>query len=555
VSKPWLKGYDPGVPETIEVPEYTTIIDFFDTSVRQFPHRPALIYFGKKITYSQLDEMVGKFAFGLRELGIEPGDRIALHLPNVPQFVIAYLAILKISAIAVPINPLYTGSDLVHILEKSRPKTVITLTKFLKSVRQATAEAHVPSIIVTNVKDFLPLPKKILFTLFKEWREEHLLLRRPRNIHSLQGILNKYSWKVLSLNYKPSRKTALLQYTGGTTGRPKGTELTHKNLVASVLQVRSWLPDFKEGEEIAAGVLPFFHIYALSTVLNVSLASGSTVVLFPQPNSKELINAVKRYKITVFPGVPLLYEKLLDGSPKNLNECLSSIKYATSGAAALKQDTAQRFSKCTSTNIIEGYGLTETSSVTHINPLKGVRKPGSVGLPVPGTEVRIIDSELGENLGPNMIGEIVISGPQIMNGYWEDPDASSLALKDGWLFTGDLGYYDDEGYLFLVDRKKDMIEIKGSGLKVYPSEVEDVIAKCPLVKEVMVVGKTDEKGDETSAAYVVARETSATHDAIRKAITEICLKNLATYKVPRTIEFVDEIPKNIIGKPLRRLLK
>jgi len=555
VQKPWILHYDQEVPKEIKIPKNVTILDFFDDSVRNFPQRPAIIYFGKKISYADLKEQVNKLAFVLNNMGIHERDRIAIHLPNIPQFITSYLAILKIGAIAVPINPLYTGGELAHILQDSGAKIIITLSKFMNEVKEASRDASVERILITNPKEHLPFITKLLFACWKDYREGHQVWKTRKKVSWLEDLLQNVPRAVQVPNFIPRGKLALLQYTGGTTGRPKGVKLAHKNLVANMLQARSWLPNFNDGEEIAACVLPFFHIYALSTVLNTSLATAATLVLFPQPEIKALVKSICKHKVTMLPGVPLLYERLLELDHENLKEELRSIKYATSGAALLAQNIVKRFRKEVGLTILEGYGLTEASSATHINPVEGIRKPGSVGLPLPNTDVRVVDLESGSVLDPNEVGEIIISGPQIMQGYWNDPQATNQVLKDGWLYTGDVGYMDEDGYLFLVDRKKDMIEIKGSGLKVYPSEVEDFIHTIQTVKEVVVVGKEIDGGGEVPVAYVVLAGTVEPSKETKLAIINACKKDLAPYKVPRTIEFVDEIPKTIIGKPLRKEFK
>lgn len=557
MEKPWTRHYDIGVPQSIQIPRNVTVLDFFDDSAKRFPARSAIIYFGGKISYCALHEGIEKVAFVLKNLGIREGDRVAIHLPNIPQFATSYLAILKIGGVAVPINPVYGGNDLAHILKDSGARIIITLSKFMKEAGGASQNTQIENILITNPKTYLPFFTRLLFTIAKERREGHHPGKLPSNVQWLERLVNAVPGKVRAPNFIPRGKLALLQYTGGTTGRPKGVMLTHKNLVANLLQVKAWLPGFKDGEETAACVLPFFHVYALSTVLNVSLASAGTLVLFPQPDIKGLVRSISKYKITILPGVPLLYERVLDYAEKDpkTKEKLRSLRYATSGAAALKWKTQWQTMNVGIPMIVEGYGLTEASSATHVNPVERIRKPGSVGLPLPNTDVRIVDLESGENLGPHAAGEVVISGPQVMQGYWNDPQSTHQVLKNGWLYTGDIGYMDEDGYLFLVDRKKDMIEIKGSGLKVYPSEVEDVIVTHKAVKEAVVVGRDDEKDGEVPVAYVVLNEGFAPSEEIRESIIKHCRKDLAPYKVPRTIEFVNEIPKTIIGKPLRKEFK
>jgi len=555
MQKPWILHYDQDVPKELNIPKNLTILDFFDDSVRKFPQRPAIIYFGKKISYATLDKSVNRYAYALKNLGIREGDRIAIHLPNIPQFITSYLAILKIGAIAVPINPVYAGYDLTHILADSDARIIITLSTFMNVVKDATKDTAIEHIFITNPKEHLPFFTKLLFACWKDYREGHQVWKTLKKVSWLEDLLQNAPGDIRIPNFIPRGKLAILQYTGGTTGRPKGVKLAHKNLVANMLQAKSWLPDFKDGKETAACVLPFFHIYALSTVLNTSLATAATLVLFPQPEIGALVKSIHKYKITILPGVPLLYERLLELDHKNLKEELRSIKYATSGAAMLAQNIVKRSRDTVGLSILEGYGLTEASSATHINPVEGIRKPGSVGLPLPNTDVKIVGLETEVSLGPLQVGEITISGPQIMQGYWRDHEATNQVLKNGWLYTGDVGYMDEDGYLFLVDRKKDMIEVKGSGLKVYPSEVEDFIISNPAIKEVVVVGKEVGGGGEVPVAYVVLAENHEPSEETKLAIIDACKKDLAPYKVPRTIEFVDEIPKTIIGKPLRREFK
>lgn len=552
MKKPWLKNYPQGVPTTISIPPTKGIPEFFFDTVKTYPHRTALFYFGRNITYTELETLVDTCVHWLKDLGVKPGDRVALHLPNVPQFVISYLAILKYGAIAVPINPTYTGQDLEHIVRESGSRLAITLSKFLPSLLEIKDKTGLKYVVVANVKDYLPQPARLLFTLFREGRDGHRVKNWSKNVLNFKTLMKS---KPLPLPYYPRNKDraiALIQYTGGTTGRPKGVVLTHRNLAANALQIRSWLPDFKDGEEVVAAVLPFFHIYALSAILNVGILSGATIILFPEPNLDLILKAIKSHQITVLPGVPLLYERILK---HRLKKNTASLKFSVSGAAPLKAETQRDFEALSSSTLVEGYGLTETSGATHVNPLGGKRKIGSIGIPIPSTDAKILDLETGRELGPNEIGELVVYGPQIMRGYWNDQAATEAVLKKGWLLTGDIATYDNEGYFFIVDRKKDMIQLKGSGLKVYPSEVEEVIIQLPFVEEVVVARQKDDNGDEIPVAYVVLKkDTGSSKDWVQE-IKKHCIKHLAAYKVPRDIEFVTEIPKTIIGKPLRRKLR
>ncbi len=555
MEKIWTKLYDVGVPETIDLKTLEPIPILFENIAKRHPNHTAFWYFGRRIRYRELERDIVRFSHALKRLGIRRGDRVLLHLPNVPQFVIAYFATLRIGAVVVPVNPTYRGDDLEHILESSGSKLIITLTKFFHDVEKASRVTDTPAqIIVVNVKDYLPRLKKVLFTFFREKKEGH---QSPKNgsYASFANLMKRAGTKPVPYHGGGVGSIALLQYTGGTTGRPKGVLLTQRNIIANTFQMKSWMPDFKEGGEVIAAVLPFFHIYGLTAILHNALLSGSAIVLFPEPDLPELVRLVKKHRITIMPGVPLLFERLLNFTPQIEKATFAALKFCVSGAAPLREEVEKQFEERTGAKLVQGYGLTETSGVTHVNPLHGKRKKGSIGLPVPNTFARVVNDETGEDLGPREVGELLVAGPQVMRGYWKDRNATKKIKRAGWLYTGDMAYYDEEGYFFLVDRKKDMIYLKGSGLKIYPSEVEDVIAKHPFVREVVVVGIDDGEGGEVPAAYIVPNIDYTSEEALLEEIREYCEKHLTSYKVPRTMFFVQELPKTILGKPLRRLLR
>lgn len=540
----WRRHYEPGVPYSLDYPEYL-VHDLLEEAARTHPRRAMTVFNGGRLSYAEVNALADRFAGGLAALGIRPGDRVALHLPNCPQFPIAFYGTLKAGAVAVPVNPLYKGQDLAGILEDSGARLLVTLTKLYPAAREVRGGLPLEHVVVTSIKEYLPGRLRLLFGLFKEKKEGHAY-PRGEDVLRFQDLLRhgvhigggaREPWDV-----------AVLQYTGGTTGVPKAAMLTHRNLVANALQGLHWFPTLRRGKEVFAGALPFFHVYGLTGVLNVGTAMAATLVLFPQFNAREVLAGVARHRITFFAGVPAMYVAM--SHLKDLARYpLTSVKFFFSGAASLPPEVKERFERLSRARLAEGYGLSEASPITHVNPGQGLQKTASIGIPLPDTEARVVDLETGEReLGIGEEGELVIRGPQVMKGYWNRPEETAAALRDGWLHTGDVARVDEDGYFFIVDRKKDMVIV--GGFNVYPREIEDLLYEHPAVKEAAVVGVSHPLRGETLVAYVVPRE-----DVKPAEIVGFCRERLPAYKVPRKVRVVDAIPKTLVGKALRRVIR
>lgn len=548
MARPWLKHYEPSVPAEVEIPDMP-MHRVLEETARKMPSQTATVFMGGRLTYGQVNSLADTFAAALAGLGVKKGDRVAVHLPNCPQFVIAYYGVLKAGGIIVPTNPLYAERELEHQLNNSGAKVILTMSKFypvIEKVRKRTGLRHV---IVTSIKEYFPPLLKILFTLLKEKKDGHRVsVTVNEQTHLWQDLLRQYSpGRAPGVEANPG-DVAILMYTGGTTGVPKGAALTHRNLLANTLQTRAWLPRAREGQEIILTVLPLFHCYGMTACMNLGVQIGATLVLLPQFLIKDVLHTINKYRPTLFPGVPTMYVAI-NNYPEVKKYNLRSITACISGGAALPVEVQARFEEITGGRLVEGYGLSEAAPVTHSNPLFGLRKTGSIGIPFPGTDARVVSVETGEELPPGEVGELAVKGPQVMKGYWENPEETAAVLKEGWLFTGDIARMDEDGYFYIVDRKKDMI-IAG-GYNIYPREIEEVLFTHPKIKEAVVAGVPDEYRGETVKAYVVLKEGQ---EATPEEIIEFCRGKMARYKVPRQVEFRTGLPKSMIGKVLRRLL-
>jgi len=482
----------------------------------------------------------------LYDLGIRKGDRVALMLPNTPHYIISYFAVLKLGAIVVQMNPLYSKSEMEFILKDSSAKALITLDLFLDKVLQVKDNIPTKIFIIGRVKEFLNFPLNFLYSLKTIFSKIPPI---PNDFHVFSSLLYTNP-KIIDVQINPKEDVAVLQYTGGTTGRPKGAMLTHFNLYANVKQLLAWTTNIDYGNERTLIVIPLFHVYAMTVGMNYTLAIGGNVVLLPKFDLKQVIEEIEKYKITNFPGVPAIYNAI-----NNYEEIskynLTSIKLCLSGAAPLPIQVKQQFEKITGAKLIEGYGLSEASPVTHANPIYGENREGSIGLPLPDTDAKIVDLKTGEELPPGKEGELIINGPQVMKGYWNNEEETKQVLKDGWLFTGDIAKMDEDGYFYIVDRKKDMIIVHG--FNVYPRNIEEVLYKHPKIKEAAVVGiKKPEIADEIVKAYVVVKEGET---LTKEELLSYLKEHLTYYEIPSEIEFTSEIPKSLIGKPLRRVLR
>jgi long-chain acyl-CoA synthetase len=550
-TRPWLAAYDPGVPAEIEAPD-EALPAALSASAARYPSRAAIRFFGRGITYRELDMAVNRFANALLALGVHSGDRVALLMPNCPQMVIAYYGALRAGAVVVPTSPLYVESELEHQLADAEASVIVCLSALFGKVQ--AVRPNLPAlqhVIVTNIKDYFPTTLRLLFSLSKERKDGHYVkLPSDGKTHWMRRLCSRARATDPGV-VVGADDLALLQYTGGTTGVAKGAMLTHRNLVANTLQVRAWFQNRAQpdGADIVMGVLPLFHIYAMTTVMNLSIRGGGTMVLQPRFVLQDVLKGIDRERPHLLPGVPTMY-KAINNAPNLGRYNLRSLRGAISGAAPLPRDVQTRFEELTGARLVEGYGLTEASPVTHGGPLEGEHRPGSIGVPMPSTEAAIFDQETGtRRLSAGEVGELAVRGPQVMRGYWKRPDETAQVLRDGWLFTGDLARVDADGYFSIVDRKKDMI-ISG-GMKVYPRDVEEPLEEYPKIKEAVAVGIPDERWGEAVKVYIVLADGQS---ATVQEILDYCHTRMARYKVPKFVEFRPDLPKNMLGKVLRRRL-
>ncbi|MBY0146642.1 long-chain-fatty-acid--CoA ligase [Neobacillus niacini] len=548
-SKPWLTSYPEEIPAELEFrPE--PVQQYLVDAAKSYPDKIAIHFMGKEMTYKELYNESLSFASYLQELGIAKGDRVAIMLANTPQSVISYFGILMAGGIVVQTNPLYTERELEYQMKDSGAKAIITLDILYPRVSKVMPQTDLQHIIVTAIKDYLPFPKNLVYPFIQKKQYGIVVnVKHEGNNHLFKEIVKLKPKKLVEYDFDFEEDVALLQYTGGTTGSPKGVMLTHRNLVANSSMCTAWLYKSKPGEESVLGIVPFFHVYGMTIIMILSVMQAYKMIILPKFDALTTLKTIQKQRPTLFPGAPTIYIGLLN-HPDLKKYDLSSIDSCLSGSAPLPIEVQEEFEKVTGGKLVEGYGLTESSPVTHSNFLwDRPRVKGSIGVPWPNTEVRIVSMENGEILPVKEIGEIIIKGPQVMKGYWNRPDATEETIKDGWLYTGDLGYMDEDGYFYVVDRKKDMI-IAG-GYNIYPREIEEVLYEHPDVLEAVAAGIPDPYRGETVKAYVVLKEGSKlTSDELN----QYARKYLAAYKAPRLYEFRNELPKTAVGKILRRTL-
>jgi long-chain acyl-CoA synthetase len=550
--RPWLKHYDRGVPPTLQPYPQRTLLDEVDEAVAQRPDHPALLFKGARLSYGELDQLSNALSAELRELGISPGDRVALLLPNCPQFVISLFGIWKAGAVAVPSNPMYTEHELAHAMNESGARMAIVLTPFYAKLKTAQPHTRLERVIATNIKEYLPQPARLLFTLVREKKEGHRVELHEGDLW-LSDLLRRHAGTPDLRPPVSASDPAVLLFTGGTTGLAKCAIGTHQGLLMAGLQIHSWFSGLlQDWDDVIMLNMPLFHAYALAGVLTTGLIGHNTLALVPNPRDlDDMVATIGKVRPAFLPGVPTLFIALLNHRTVLAGQVdLRSIKLCISGAAPLMAETKERFEALTGGRILEAYALTESMLAATLTPLHGAYKPGSVGMPLPDVEIRIVDADTGVgDLPAGKVGEILLRAPQVMTGYWGRPAETASTLREGWLHTGDLGYLDDDGYLFVVDRLKDLI--KPSGFQVWPREVEEVLAQHPAVAEVGVAGVPDPVQSEAVKAWVVLRAgCTASVDELRAH----CRSQLAAYKVPKHIEFRDSLPKSTIGKVLRREL-
>ncbi|WP_026572250.1 long-chain-fatty-acid--CoA ligase [Bacillus sp. UNC438CL73TsuS30] len=546
--KPWLKHYPEEIPATLE---YSTepVQQYLINAAKNYPDKIAIHFMGKEMTYKKLYEESLVFAGYLQDLGISKGDRVAIMLPNTPQSIVAYYAILMVGGIVVQTNPLYTERELEYQMKDSGAVAIITLDILYPRVSSVQSRTDLKHIFVTAIKDYLPFPKNLVYPYIQKKQYGIVVnVKHEGSTHLLKEIIKGQPKKLKECDFNFEEDLALLQYTGGTTGFPKGVMLTHKNLVSNTSMCQAWLYKCKPGEESVLGILPFFHVYGMTAVLILSVMQAQKMILLPKFDVNTTLKTIDKMRPTLFPGAPTIYIGLLN-HPDLKKYDLSSIKACISGSAPLPIEVQQKFEDVTGGKLVEGYGLTESSPVTHSNFLWDRPKvKGSIGVPYPDTDAAIFSME-GARLPVGEIGEIAVKGPQVMKGYWNRPEDTEQTLRDGWLLTGDLGYMDDQGYFYVVDRKKDMI-IAG-GFNIYPREIEEVLYEHPDVLEAVAAGIPDPYRGETVKAYVVLKNGSTVTE---DELNEFTRKYLAAYKVPRIYEFRKELPKTAVGKILRRTL-
>ncbi|MGH7166437.1 MAG: long-chain-fatty-acid--CoA ligase [Nitrospiraceae bacterium] len=550
MNRIWTAHYDHGVPSTLSYPEIG-LPDLLTDAAARWPNHPAIRFYGGTIRYRELDDLVNRFAQALIRAHVQPGGVVGLMLPNLPQTVIGYYGTLRAGAVVTPINPLYVEHEIEYQVADSGCETILALEQFYPRIKPLLGRTCLKRVILTSVKDYLPWLKRLLYPI--RAKKEHPQDGRPvegPGVSFLRPFMD--GPPVHPSVTVRAHDIALLQYTGGTTGTPKGVVLTHRNLVCNTWQCRNWMADLRQGQEVFLGVLPFFHVYGMSACQNLAIGVAGTLVLLPRFQVTEVLGAIARERITVFPGIPAMYAAI--SSQQHVTRFdLRSIRLCISGAGPLPQSVQDRFESLTGARLVEGYGLTEAGPVTHVNPLRtppDKRRRGSIGLPLPDTDAKIVDAETGQREVPaGEVGELVIRGPQVMRGYWKRDAETRQVLKDGWLLTGDLARMDAAGFFTIEGRKKEMI--KAGGENVYPREVEDVLLRHPQVEDAVVVGIPQDLRGELIKAYVVLKpgETTTAADILAH-----CRKDLAKFKVPKQIEFRPSLPKTLVGKVLRRLL-
>jgi long-chain acyl-CoA synthetase len=547
-AKPWLTSYEKGVPEKISYQEIC-LPDILKRTAGKFPGKTALLFEGYKITYHELNNMVDRFASALKSFGIQKGDSVAILLPNLIPCVAAYYAILRMGGIAVMNNPLYSDRELEHQFNDSGSKALVTLDLLGNRMIDLRPKTQIKQIVYTSIGDYLPFPKNLLFPL----------VAKKKNLAAdVKSAENVYRWKdVLARNVPTSPEVelsfddvAMYQFTGGTTGISKGVMLTHGNLSKQVQQIGAWFPTF-DSNEIMLGALPFFHVFGLTTAMNLAIYLGWGDILIPKPQPEPLIRAIQKFKPTFAPLVPTMYIGILN-HPYIDKIDLTSIKGCFSGSAPLPVEVIRDFEEKTGAVIVEGYGLTESSPVTHVNPFAGgKRKIGSIGVPISDTKCRIVDLINGTtDLPIGESGELLVKGPQVMKGYWNKADETAATLTDGWLHTGDIAKMDEEGYFYIVDRKKDMI--LSGGLNVYPRDIEEVFYENPKVQEAAAIGIPHPTRGESVKVFVILKEGAT---ATSEELIQYCKDKMAKFKLPTEIEFRNELPKTNVGKILKKDLK
>jgi long-chain acyl-CoA synthetase len=549
-EKIWLKHYDEGVPKQIDYPDIP-LFGLLEEAAKKYPESPCTIFKGAKITYREMDELTDRLAAGLAELGVKKGDRVGILIPNTPQFVTTYFAILKLGAIVVATNPLYSKREIEHQVNDAGIEVMIVMSNFYNLVKEVQPKTKIKTLVVTNIKEALSSVLSFLFTLTKEKKGGFRVHLAEGDVW-MQDLISRHKPEDRPKVTVTANDDALFQYSGGTTGISKGAIALHRNLVANALQIRRWMPTAIDGKEIVLMAIPLYHVYGMVAGMLFAIRTGAAMVMIPNPrDQKDVLTSIEKYKTTIFPGVPTLYNAI-NNNPEVIagKYQLGTIKACISGSAPLMRETKEKFEALTGGKVFEGYGLSEAPTATHCNPLMGENRTGSIGLPLPDVDCRIVNLDDGvTQMAVGEIGELIVQGPQVMKGYHNMPTETANTLRDGWLYTGDIARMDEDGYFYIVDRKKELI--KPGGYQVWPREVEEVISENPKVLEVGVAGVPDPYRGETVKAWVVVKPGQS---LTKEEVISWCSERMAKYKVPTQIEFRSELPKTTVGKILRREL-
>jgi long-chain acyl-CoA synthetase len=547
-EKPWFKFWPESVPKHIDYPE-VPLFELLRKTAEKYPRNTAIVYFDKGMTYKELDLASDKFSTALNDLGVKKGDKVAVFLPNIPQFIIAYYGVIKTGAVVTAISPLYREREVEHQLNDSEAETIVVLDTLYPIVERVWEKTKLKRVITTSMTEYMPATTAFIGSLLKKIPSRKI--ERKEGVYFFQELLHKYEANPPKVEINPREDLAALQYTGGTTGVAKGAMLTHLNFVSNAVACSKWLRGTEAAETFLVA-LPLYHIYLMTTGMNAPIYLAGKIVMLPGLDVASTFHAIQKQRATVFCGAPTLYAMLL-AHPSMSKYDLKSIRFCISGSAPLSPEVQKKFMEVTGGVLVEGYGLTESSPVTHCNTLDRSMKTvkvGSIGLPWPDTDAKIMDIETGEKELPiGEIGELVVKGPQVMKGYWKMPEETANVLRDGWLYTGDIGKMDEDGYFYITDRKKELIKYKG--YSVYPRELEDVLYEHPAVKLCGVIGKPDPVAGEMPKAFVVLKEGKT---ATEKEIKDFVNSKVAPYKAIREVEFRKELPMTPLGKVLRRVL-
>jgi long-chain acyl-CoA synthetase len=550
IDKPWLRSYSPQTPETLPIPRQP-LHKFLESSASWLPRKTATIFYGSKLSYRQLDRRANQFAHSLHGLGVGPGDRVMIVLPNMPQLIIAYYGVLKAGGVVVLSNPDADAAQILAQLKASGSKVLVTLKEFTGLAEAVHQHLSIPVLLADLRSAVNPWVYRQLIARWQDQSEG--AFDEPKRVEGarlMDRMMMDASRESPHIDVDPSSLAAIL-YTSGTTDEPKGVCLTHENLVANTLQTRHWIPDMQMGQETFMAVIPLIHSYGMTTSMNIPIALAATIILLPVFELQQVLEHIQQYKPSIFPGVPSIYTAI-NQAPNVRSYGLSSIKACISGAAPLPIEVQEKFEKLTKGRLVEGYGLTEASPVTHANPFSPTEKVGSIGVPIPNTDARVVDLISGEDLPPGNVGELLIRGPQVMQGYWDESEQDSdsdSSVRDGWLYTGDVAVMDADGFFQIISRKRDTI--MAGQYSVYPRDVEEVLYENSKVMEAAVVGVQSKDGGQQIKAFIVPQPGTSLS---KEELLDLCRQRLEPYAVPWDIEFREELPKSFVGKVLRRML-